>query len=81
MTRYFLHLRDGVDQLLDEEGSDYPDTAALKKAVLHAARDTMSHEVLDGHLNLRPHIDAEDGAGAIVHRLDFTDAITLIYPD
>ncbi len=34
MPRYLLHLRDGTDEILDPEGSEFDDLEALRKAML-----------------------------------------------
>lgn len=75
MPRYFLHLRDGGDELLDPEGSDFPDRASLTTAVLRCARDVMAADVLQGELKLGYRIEAEDRAGRVVYTLHFRHAI------
>src|SRR4051812_33211751 len=42
VTRYFLHLRDGTDVALDQEGREFIDEASLVAAMLSNARDIMS---------------------------------------
>lgn len=39
MARYFLHLRSGTDDILEEEGSLFSTIAVVKKAVLAGARE------------------------------------------
>ena len=34
-----------------------------------------------GRLDLRYHIDVQDEGGAVVHSLDFTDALEIVAPD
>ena len=80
MARYFMHLRDGSDELLDPEGVEYPDLNALRKAVLVAARDLMKGDVGEGVLDFRFRIDAEDETGEIVYTLAFKDALHIIQP-
>ncbi len=81
MPRYYLHLRDGTDELLDEEGREFADMEALRKAVVDGARDIMSNEVRGrGLLDLRYRIDAEDSEGKIVYALPFRHAVNII-PD
>ena len=63
MARYFFHLRDGDDQLLDPEGTELSDKQSIEAAALRAARDTLSHELQSGRLDLRYRIDVEDEAG------------------
>jgi hypothetical protein len=78
--RYFLHLRDHVEQLLDPEGVEYSSVEALRKAVLYAARDLMTGDLREGIIDLRYRIDAEDSAGNIIYSLPFQHAVNIIPP-
>jgi hypothetical protein len=79
MSRYYLHLRDHSDELLDLEGVELPDIQALKKSVLDAARGVLSDDLKsEGVVDLRYRIDAEDQSGAVVHTLTFKNAFRLI---
>jgi hypothetical protein len=78
MTRYFLHLRDHVDEIFDVEGIDLPSLDALKKAVIEAARDVMIGDLRNGVLDFRYRIDAQDEQGAVVFSLPFQHAISII---
>ncbi len=80
MTRYFMNLRDGTEELLDPEGVEFETLDALRKAVLVAARDLMCGDMVAGILDFRFRIDAEDEAGAIVYTLAFKHAVNII-PD
>lgn len=77
VPRYFLHLRDGTDQLLDPEGIVLPNLDALRAKVLQSARDTMSHDLKTGHLELKWRIEAEDEDGQVVHCLPFPAAVKI----
>jgi hypothetical protein len=79
MARYYFHLRDGTDELLDDEGREFDDMEALEKAVLEGARDVMASELRTaGVIDLRHRIDAEDESGTIAHSLPFGQAVTII---
>jgi len=78
MARYYFHLRDGSDILLDPEGQELPDQQAIEACALKAARDTLSHDVEAGCLDLRPHLEVEDQDGKVVHRLELQDAVTIL---
>jgi len=78
MARYFFHLRDHTDQILDLEGVQLPSVDAVKPEALRAARDTLSHEIKDGVVDLRYRIDVEDAGGRIVHSLPLRDAFEVI---
>lgn len=80
MARYFFHLRDGTDCLLDPEGIELPNQEAVEKAALFAARDTLSHEMKDGRIDLRYRLDVENDAGEVVHSLPLSEAFDVIAP-
>jgi hypothetical protein len=78
MTRYFMHLRDGTEELLDPEGVEYASMHALRKAVMATVRDLMRGDIERGVLDLRFRIDAEDEDGEIVYTLPFKHAVNII---
>ena len=78
MARYFMHLRDGTEQLLDPEGLEYGSMDAVRKAVLVAARDLMTGDIREGVLDFRFRIDVEDEAGEIIYSLPFKHAVNII---
>lgn len=77
MPRYYLHLRDGVDELLDPDGMDMP-ADAVTSATLLAARDCIAGDVLNGRIDFKYRIDVEDEHHVIVHSLPFADAVEII---
>jgi hypothetical protein len=77
MPRYFMHLRDGTDELLDPDGVTMPE-AAVPGAALMAARDCMAGDLLTGRLELKYWIDVHDEADNVVHTLAFSDAVEII---
>jgi hypothetical protein len=74
MARFFFHLRDGSDILLDPEGIELPDLAAVRKAALVTARDMLSHGIKEGVLDTHFRVEVEDEAGAVLYRLPFSSA-------
>lgn len=79
MTRYYFHLRDHIDEILDPEGLELLDLSAVRKAVLEGARDVIANEIKsEGVMDLRYRIDAENEAGQIVHSLPFKEAVSVI---
>lgn len=78
MARYFMHLRDGTEQILDPEGLEFPTIEALRKAVLASARDLMTGDVREGVIDLRFRIDVEDESGDLVYTLPFKHAVNII---
>ena len=78
MPRYFLHLRNGSDELIDAEGAELPDVDALKTWVMCTVRDLLAGDIKTGLVDLRCRIDAEDGNGLIVYTLPFKYAFSVI---
>ena len=78
MARYFMHLRDGRDELLDPDGKDFADMEALKAAVMFNARDVISGDIRNGIIDFRYSIDVEDGDGSLVYSLPFKHALSII---
>lgn len=78
MARYFMHLRDGTEQILDPEGLEFATIEAVRKAVLVSARDLMTGDIREGVIDLRFRIDVEDDAGDIVYTLPFKHAVNII---
>ena len=78
MPRYFMHLRNSTDELLDPEGVDLVDLEAVRKNVMAAARDIMAGDLRNGVVDLRYRIDAEDEVGEVVYTLAFRHAFSTI---
>jgi len=77
MQRYFMHLRDSTDELLDPDELMMPEEA-VAGATLLTARDCLAHDLPSGRLQLEYRIDVENEAGEIVHTLQFSDAVTIV---
>lgn len=75
MPKYYFHLRDGIDLVIDEEGREMAGAEAITVAALADARSILSSDVLAGKLHFDQRIDVEDEAHSIVHRLHFRDAL------
>ena len=78
MPLYFMHLRDGTEQILDPEGTDHASLAELRSAVLMNVRELISADVKAGLVDFRFRIDAEDAEGTIVYTLLFKHAVNFI---
>lgn len=76
MARYFLHLRDGEDVVIDEEGGEFATSEDLRRAMLATARDIIAGDVVRGVLNLDLSIIAQTVTGDLVDRLTFRDAVS-----
>ena len=78
MSRYFLHLRDGTEELLDPEGTEHATMEALRAFVLTSVRDLIRGDVANGLIDFRFRVDAENEAGTIVYSLPFKHALSII---
>ena len=78
VPRYFMHLRDGTEELLDPEGAEYDSMTQLRDRVLTTVRDLMAGDIQNGVLDFRFRIDAEDINGAIVYTLPFKHGVNVI---
>ena len=78
VVRYFMHLRDGVDETLDPEGMEFAEPRIASGGGLFAARDLMAGDIRNGIVDLHFRIDAEDESGAIVYTLPFRHALNII---
>lgn len=75
MHKYFFHLRDSGDEVLDPDGM-LMSADAIAGAALVQARDC----VAGGRLDLHSRIDVHDEAGKVVHSLAFGDALEIVPP-
>lgn len=78
MALYFFHLRDGADRLIDPDGRELPDLDEVRRLALHEARALVSQEALEGVIRLGQRIEVEDIGGAVVHRVEFADAVRVL---
>ena len=76
MPLYFIHLRDGADEVLDPDGIDMMDEAVPGVALL-AARDCIAADVRSGLIDLGYRIDVEDIEGSRVYTLPFAKAVKI----
>lgn len=78
MERYFFHLRDGVDVLLDPDGQELDDLDAVARVAMREARALVAAEALSGFVHLDQRIDVENEQGELIHRVDFAVAVRII---
>jgi len=78
MARYFFHLRDGVERLLDPQGQAIDDPHSIAAIAMKEARALIAQEALNGRIDLGQRLEIEDDNGAIVHTLRFADAIRIV---
>ncbi|HEX9946655.1 MAG TPA: hypothetical protein VGA98_03865 [Allosphingosinicella sp.] len=75
--RYFFHLRESGDYVVDEEGRELPDIAAVEAAARLNARSVLAGEAMTGKLPLAAIIEVRDEQGQPVLDLPFRDAVIL----
>jgi hypothetical protein len=68
MPRYFFHVRDGDEVLLDdEEGEEHANLDEVRKAATEGARDMLGEAALSGKAaSLRQRIEVADETGKTV---------------
>jgi hypothetical protein len=80
MSKIFFRLRNGNTILADPEAVEVaPDRIAIR--ALAEARSLIADEALQGLIDLRQRIDAEDEAGSILHSIAFANAVRIIPGD
>ena len=77
MKRYYFHLRDGVDVLIDPDGMRLPSDAAAAAHALKEARTIISSDAPSGRIDLSPRIDVEDERGTIIHSVPFERSVAI----
>ena len=79
MPLFFFHLRDGTDIVLDPEGREL-DRDSIPQAALKEARSIIAHDAQSGRIKLNQRIDVEDEFRAVLHSLNFVDAVEIVRP-
>lgn len=75
MPTYYFHVHHGPDTLLDPEGQNLSGLARVELAAMREVRALLSHEVLQGHIDLSQRLEIEDVAGNVVYSLTFAEAV------
>jgi hypothetical protein len=78
MTLFFFNLVEKDLVVIDGEGRDLPDFAAVRRIALAAARDLMCADVTRGHLYLDSRIEVRDCSSTLVLSLRFEEAVTVV---
>jgi len=72
-------LRDGVDIHLDAEGQEVNSLEELPAIPMEQARSIICEGARVGLITLDRRIDVEDESKTIVHSLEFTDAVAIVW--
>ena len=81
MARYFFHLHESGSVTPDEEGSELPGMAEVRRFGLRAVRGLMAAQISEGHLYLDGRIEVVDAGGAEVMSLPFHEAVAISPPN
>ena len=77
MPLYFFDLHDDVDAP-DQEGQELSGLLAAQQHGLKEARQIIAASVTEqGKIDLRHHIKVRDESGAIVHCIEFEEAVSV----
>ena len=74
MPRYFFHIKDEAETILDQEGSEFNNLDAVREEATESAREMMSDEVRRGHGPDGRAFVVMDEQGQTVLTFPFTDA-------
>lgn len=77
MPKFYFHLCDSSDFLIDEQGSML-DLSEVPERALRAAREIIADDALTGLVNMDYSIEVRDEAGKTVHTLFFKDAVEFV---
>ena len=78
MPRFFLHVRQGQDLILDPEGSELPDLAAAQDEALASLRLLVADRLRSSRSSNRTgmqQIEVADDAGQVLVTVYFHDAL------
>jgi hypothetical protein len=76
VSKFFFHLVDGTDVLIDPEGVEIADSEVAKNA-LWQARSIIAGDARHGEINLGFRIEVKNERGELVHSLPFEEAVTI----
>lgn len=77
MPHYYLHIRDGDEQIEDPEGSDLPNLDAARAEALAGARTILAEKVKAGELINGQRFEITDEAGTVLAVLPLKSALKL----
>ncbi|WP_426263513.1 DUF6894 family protein [Sphingomonas sp. PWP1-2] len=78
MPRWYFHLYQAGDLLLDPEGVEIADLAEVRTRAVAWARDIIAADVRNGALYLDTRLCVADDRGATVLDIAFADAIAVV---
>lgn len=78
MPRFYLHISDGTLFSEDQEGSEFHDIEAARRAAIVGLRDVMSAELKDGQINMAAFVEVEDEDHQLVMTVPFLDSVEVL---
>ncbi len=77
MPKFYFHLTDHTEQLLDPEGVECANASSVEETAMCAARDIIAGDAQQGEIDMTCRIDVEDTSHKVVHSLEFEDAVSI----
>jgi hypothetical protein len=77
MMRYFLHIEDGLERIVDEEGSELPDLAAAREEALVSARQLWAAAIIEQRDLSERRFLVTNNVGDCLLELPFLDALPI----
>jgi hypothetical protein len=78
MPRWYFHLEQAGERLIDSEGLEIADRARLRARALEVARALIAEDARGGVLYLDTRLCVVDEHGETAVEVSFTDAISLV---
>jgi hypothetical protein len=76
MPRYFLHIKEGPDVVIDPEGQNFADLPAAQVEAVEVARDLMAERLRAGRpMDLNSEVIVSDEHGDTLARVEFQAAL------
>ena len=77
MPLYYFHVRSDGVEILDPEGSTYPDLDSARREAVAGARSILSEEIKGGRLAIDERLDIEDEEGRVLLSIAFAEVLIL----
>jgi hypothetical protein len=75
MPRFHIHVINETGEAYDEDGLELPNAEAARSEAVQGIRSILSHEVLEGLLNLRGRAEIFDAEGHLIYVIPFEHAV------
>ena len=79
MPRFFMHVRDALGTLRDEEGQELPDLEAARREAFHAAKEYLGAKLAasdePSEIDMDRVIDVADATGTVLLSVRFSEVV------